>query len=147
MNASTITALAAISGSMVGALGSLAASWVTQRHQDRRDLLTKKIVHREALYSGFISEAARLLVDALEHNFNDPKNLIPSYALLGRIRLGSSPQVSMAAEEVVKLIMDAYTKPNLTAEQVQFAAVGGEDPLRAFSETCRAELESMQGQL
>jgi len=85
MNASTITALAAISGSMVGALGSLAASWITQRHQDRRDLLAKKIVHREALYSGFISEAARLLVDALEHNFNDPKNLIPSYALLGRI--------------------------------------------------------------
>jgi len=147
MNASTITALAAISGSMVGALGSLAASWVTQRHQDRRDLLTKKIVHREALYSGFISEAARLLVDALEHNFNDPKNLIPSYALLGRIRLGSSPQVSMAAEKIVKLIMDAYTKPNLTAEQIQSAAGSGEDPLRDFSETCRAELESMQREL
>jgi len=140
MNASTITALAAISGSMVGALGSLAASWVTQRHQDRRDLLTKKIVHREALYSGFISEAARLLVDALEHNFNDPKNLIPSYALLGRIRLGSSRQVLVAAEEVVKLIMNTYTKPNLTAGQVQSAAVSGEDPLRAFSDTCRAEL-------
>jgi len=46
----------------------------------------------------------------------------------------------MAADEVVKLIMDAYTKPNLTAEQVQSAAVSGEDPLRAFSDTCRAEL-------
>ena len=147
MNSNTVTAIAAISGSIVGALGSLAASWITQRHLDRRDLLAKKIVHREALYSGFINEAARLPVDALEHNFNDPKNLIPSYALLGRIRLGSSRQVSMAADEVVKLIMDAYTKPNLTAEQVQSAAVSGEDPLKAFSDTCRAELESMQRQL
>jgi len=102
MNASTVTAIAAISGSIVGALGSLAASWITQRHHDRRDLLAKKIVHREALYSGFINEASRLLVDALGNNFNDPKNLIPSYALLGRIRLGSSRHISMAAEEVVK---------------------------------------------
>ena len=46
---------------------------MTQKHQDRRDLLAKKIVHREALYSGFINEAARLLVDALEHNFSDPR--------------------------------------------------------------------------
>ena len=81
----------------------------------------------------------------MEHNFNDPKNLIPSYALLGRVRLGSSRQVSMAAEELVKLIVDAYMKPNLTAEQIQSAAVSSEDPLRYFSDICcRAELESMQ---
>jgi len=147
MNPAIVTALAAISGSVVGALGSLVASWITQRHQGRHDLLAKKIVHREALYSGFINEAARLLVDALEHNFNDPKNLVPTYALLGRIRLGSSQQVSMAAERVVKLIMASYTKPNLTAEQIQSAAGSGEDPLRDFSETCRAELESMQREL
>jgi hypothetical protein len=147
MNASTITALAAISGSMVGALSSLAASWVSQRHQGRRDLLTKKIAHREALYSGFISEATRLLVDALEHNFNDPKNLIPSYVQLGRIRLDSSRQISRAAEQVVKLIMDAYTNPNLTAELIQSAAITGDDPLRVFSDIWRAELESMRGEL
>jgi hypothetical protein len=147
MNPAAVTAFAAISGSVVGALGSLAASWITQRHQHRRDLLAKKIVHREALYSGFINEAARLLIDALEHNFNDPKNLIQTYALLGRIRLGSSRQVSMAAEQVVKLIMDAYTEPNLTAQQIQSAAGNGTDPLRHFSDTCRAELESMQRQM
>jgi len=72
---------------------------------------------------------------------------MPTYAPLGRIRLGSPRQVSMAAEQLVKLIMDAYTKPNLTAEQIQSAAVSGEDQLRDFSETCRAELESMQRQL
>ncbi len=132
---------------MVGAMGSLVGSWITQRHQDRRDLLAKNIAHREALYSDFITESARLLVDALEHNFHDPKNLIPSYALVGRIRLGSSRQVLLAAEEVVRLIIDTYTKPNLTAEQIQSAAMSGEDPLRDFSDTCRAELESLQRQL
>ena len=34
------------------------------RHQDLRDLLAKKIVRREVLYSDFITESARLLVDA-----------------------------------------------------------------------------------
>jgi len=36
------------------------------RHRDLRDLLAKKIVRREVLYSDFITERARLLVDALE---------------------------------------------------------------------------------
>jgi hypothetical protein len=69
MNPATVTALAAISGSVVGALGYLAASWITQRHQGRHDLLAKDVVRREALYSGFINEAVCLQVDALEHNF------------------------------------------------------------------------------
>jgi len=63
----TMTALAAIFGSLVGALGSSISTWITQRHQDRRDLLARKIFHREQLYSDFISESARVLVDALEH--------------------------------------------------------------------------------
>ena len=32
-----ITALAAIFGSLVGALGSSTSTWIIQRHQDRRD--------------------------------------------------------------------------------------------------------------
>jgi len=47
------------------------------RHQDLRDLLAKKIGRREVLYSDFITESARLLVDALEHNTSDPQKLIP----------------------------------------------------------------------
>jgi hypothetical protein len=58
MNSGTLTVLAAIAGSMVGALGSLLGSWITQKHQDRLDLLEKQIIHRETLYSHFISESA-----------------------------------------------------------------------------------------
>jgi hypothetical protein len=147
MNSGMIAGLAAVSGSIVGALGSVVGTWITTRHQDLRDLLAKKIVRREALYADFITESARLLVDALEHNASDPQKLIPAYALLSRIRLSSSSSVLAKAEEVIKTIMTTYPQPNLTAEQIQFRAVNGEDPLRQFSNTCRGELESMQKQL
>ena len=147
MDSGIVTALAAIFGSAVGGLGSLLGAWITQKHQDRRDLLAKLMFHRETLYSDFISESARLLVDALQHNFTEPKNLIPVYALLSRIRLGSSPQVLTAAEVVVRDIIETYNKPNLNVEQIEAAAVSGEDPLKDFSDTCRTELESMKRQL
>src|SRR5258706_315475 len=94
-----------------------------------------------------ITESARLLVDALEHNTSDLQKLIPAYALLSRIRLSSSSSVLAKAEEVIKTIMTTYPQPNLTAEQIQFRAVNGEDPLRQFGNACRTELESMQKQL
>jgi hypothetical protein len=147
MSSGTITALAAIFGSLVGALGSSVSTWITQRHQDRRDLLAKKVFHREELYSDFITESARLLVDALENNFNDATKLVPAYALVSRIRLSSSPDVLATAEEVIRDIIATYTKPNLAPEQIQSRAVNGEDPLRNFSDICRAELESLQGQI
>ncbi len=147
MSQATITALAAIFGSLVGALGSSLSTWIIQKHQDRRDLLGRKIFHREQLYSDFITESARSLLDALGHNLGDPKNLIPAYALLSRIRLSSSREVLASAEEVVREIIGTYGKPNLTPEQIQSTATNGEDPLRDFSDVCRAELDSMQRQI
>src|SRR6266436_9325467 len=138
MNSGMITALAAITGSLVGALGSAVATWITQRHQDRRDLLGKQIVRREALYSDFIAESARLLVDAMEHNDHDLQKMIPAYALLSRIRLSSSELVLQAAEQIIKAIVNTYSQPNLTPEQIQSRAVNGQDPLREFSRSCRA---------
>ncbi len=142
-----LTALAAVAGSLVGAFGSFASTWIAQRHQGQSDLLAKKIVYRETLYSDFITESARLLVDAYEHNASDPKNLIPAYALLSRIRLVSSAPVVKAADEIIKLIVDTYPRPNLTFEQIQSVALSDEDPLRPFSEICRAEIESFQRQI
>jgi len=147
MNSGFIAGLAAVSGSIVGAMGSVVGTWITTRHQDLRDMLAKTIVRREALYSDFITESARLLVDAMENNTSDPQKLIPAYALLSRIRLSSSSSVLTQAEEVIKIILNTYPQPNLTAEQIELRAANGEDPLRQFSNTCRTELESMQKQL
>jgi hypothetical protein len=136
--------MAALFGSLVGALGSSASTWITQRHADRRDLLARKIFYRVQLYSEFITESTRVLVDALENNFKDPEKLIPAYALLSRIRLTSSKEVLASAEELVRDIVKDYSEPNLTPEQIRSRALNGNDPLKRFSETCRAELDSMR---
>ena len=139
--------MAALCGSLVGALGSSVSTWITQRYADRRDLLARRVFYRVQLYSEFITESTRVLVDALENNFKDPEKLVPAYALLSRIRLTSSEEVFASAEELVRQIVKNYSEPNLTPEQIRSRALEGNDPLMRFSETCRAELDSMQGHL
>lgn len=147
MDSGVITAVAAISGSVVGSFGSVVGTWISQRHQDLRDRRARKMAAREALYSDFIVESARLLVDALEHNVGDPQKLIPFYSLLSRIRLSSTARVLETAEELMKNILATYSEPNITAEEIQTRAGKGEDPLRTFSDTCRIELESLERKL
>ena len=147
MNSGMIAASAAIFGSLVGALGSVVGTWITQRHQDIRDLLAKTIVRRESLYSDFIAESARLLVDAMVQSNSDPQKLIPLYAFLSRVRLSSSETVLETAEAVIRIIVSTYPKPNLTPEQIESRAVSCDDPLRQLSDACRMELDSMQRQL
>jgi hypothetical protein len=139
----SISALAALGGSIVGALGSSVSAWIAQRHQDRRDLLARKVFHREQLYSDFISETADAFVDAVQHAFHDPSRLIPSYALLSRMRLSSSMNVVKSAERVIETILDTYSKPNLTPEEIHAWAGERNDPLREFSNVCRHDLESL----
>jgi hypothetical protein len=138
---------AAIFGSLVGALGSAVGTWITQRYQGRRDLLAKHIVRRETLYSDFIAESARMMVDAMEHNDLDLQKMIPLYALLRRIRLSSSGPVLQAAEKIIKVIVNTYPQPNLTPEQIESRTIDGQDPLREFSNSCRTELDWMQRQV
>jgi hypothetical protein len=142
-NPATISALAAILGSLTGALASSVSTWITQRHQDQRDLLARRIFHREQLYSDFISESARALADALAHNFQDLNKLIPTYAVLSRIRVSSSSDVLASAERVVEYIITTYSAPNLSPQEIQSRAAKREDPLRDFSNICRRELESL----
>lgn len=142
-NPALISAMAAIFGSLVGAMGSSLSSWITQRQAGRRDLVAKKIFHREQLYADFIRESAKLLVDAAQNKFEDPKSVIPMYALASRIRLSSSASVIESTERVIKSVLHAYSEPNLTAEEIHSLVDQGEDPLRDFSKICRYELESL----
>jgi hypothetical protein len=146
-NPASISALAAIFGSLTGALASSVSTWITQRRQDRRDLLAKRIFHREQLYSDFISESARAMADAIQHSFQDPSMLLPAYALLSRMRLSSPPDVLASAELIIQHIISTYSEPNLTPEEIRSSAGKSQDPLREFSNICRAELEAMQDEL
>jgi hypothetical protein len=67
-NPATIPTLSAIGGSIIGALSSTVSAWIAQRHRERRELVAKTLAQREQLYSEFINESARLLVDAVQHS-------------------------------------------------------------------------------
>jgi hypothetical protein len=146
-NPASLSVLAAAGGSLVGVLGSSVGTWIAQRNQSRGDLLAKKIFHREQLYSDFISETASAMAHAMQNTFQDPSQLISSYALLSRIRLSSPMHVIESAERVINTIMNTYAQPNLTPEEFQAWAAERNDPLREFGEICRRELESLANDL
>src|SRR4030095_5564857 len=100
MDAAIITALAAVSGSIVGGLASFATTYFTQHNQAHRDFLSRDVAHREELYSQFIKEAANLYADSLDKTLENPTTLIGMYSLIGRIRLIGSDEVLASAEKV-----------------------------------------------
>ena len=146
-NLAALPALSAIAGSLVGALGSTVSVWLAQRHQDRRALVAQQSAQREQLYSDFIQESARLLVDAMQHSFEDPTKLIPVYAVLTRIRLNSSAAVVESAEGIIDIILKTYLEANLSAKEIQVRANAHKDYLRDFSIICRGELDALWARL
>jgi hypothetical protein len=139
----TIPTLSAIGGSMIGALSSLLSTWIVQRHRERRELVTQKTAHLEQLYSDFINESARLVIDALQHSLEEPRTLVPIYALISRIRLRSSVEVIESGERLIATILKAYFEPKLAPEDIQATANRHTDHLQDFSNACRRELESL----
>jgi hypothetical protein len=142
-NSATIPTLSAIGGSVIGALSSTVGAWLAQRHRERREVVAKKLDQLEQLYSDFINESARLLVDAVQHSLEDPSTLVPVYALLSRIRLRSSTEVIESGERLIATILEVYTEPNLTPDEIQSVAGKHNDHLQEFSNMCRRELESL----
>jgi hypothetical protein len=143
----SITALAAIMGSVVGGLASFATTFFTQRNQAHRDLLSRDVAHREELYSQFIKEAANLYADSLDKTLENPASLIGMYSLIGRMRLNAGDGVLAAAEKVADSIVDSYSRPPIKFEDVYKSAreshVDPFDPLKEFTEACRKELKIM----
>jgi hypothetical protein len=138
-----IPALSAIGGSLIGALSSVMSTWMVQRHRERREIVAQKTAHLEQLYSDFINESARLLIDAAQHSLEEPGTLVPIYALISRIRLRSSTDVIASGERLIATILKVYFEPNLTPGDIQSAANTHTDHLQEFSTVCRRELELM----
>ncbi|HEY2187908.1 MAG TPA: hypothetical protein VGH48_05035 [Caldimonas sp.] len=137
-----------ISSLVIGGTATVAATWVTQRTLNRRELIRVEVGKREALYGDFIAECGRLLVDALTHMLEKPETLVAGYALLNRIRLCASPAVLEQAERLLRRITDQYFCKNLSLENVhEILRSDDPDPLHAFGEACRAELRAMRARL
>jgi reverse gyrase len=103
---------------------------------------------RQTLYGEFLAECARLLMDAFQHSLEKPDTFVPVYTLVNRIRLCASPAVLREAEQLVRRITEQYFASNLSVEELrQLARTAEADALRAFGETCRGELNSIQARL
>jgi hypothetical protein len=147
MNSSIVSALGALAGAITGGLTSVLASWLTQHAQARAQWRMQDKLHRQELYREFIERASRCYIDALQHDKTDMPALVELYVRVGRIRILSSPRTIESAERVARTIIDTYLEPNKTfLELREMANRGSIDLLRDFSETCRAELESIPDQ-
>jgi hypothetical protein len=146
VNPAYLPALAALAGSAIGGLTSFASAWLTQHHQDRANHLLRDKARRRKVYKQFIDEASKLYADALVHDL-ELAALVSVYALVSRMRVLSSPTVIIKAEAVVRMIVETYLAPNRTNHEVhKLLSSHAIDPLRAFREECRAELQALQDQ-
>jgi len=143
-----ITATAALLGSLAGASASIVTNWMTERSQFAREHAIEELRRRRLLYEEFIKDASNSVIDSLSNSLDQPEKFVELYSNLSRIRLLSSPPVLAAAEECCRQIVELYSKPNMTVEEIRTSfEVNNFDPLRAFSAACRAELHQYAPQL
>jgi hypothetical protein len=136
-----LSAFAALAGSAIGGLTSLAASWLTQHVQFSAQLRAGNLNKREELYKDFIDEASKWYADAYEHDRAEVSNLVNLYALVSRMHVLSSPRVLENADRVVRVIIETYLAPNKTFRDVtELLDNEAMNPLRDFSNACREEL-------
>jgi hypothetical protein len=145
MDTASISAIAALTGTTIGGLTSLAASWLGQRVQFKAAQLAQDVARRRDLYKDFIDEAARLYVDAYEHDKAEIANLVRVYALINRMRILSSPRIVESADTVVRVIIQTYLAPKRAFRDVlEILDHEAMNPLREFSNACREELQDYE---
>jgi hypothetical protein len=141
MDASALSAMSALFGSVVGASASLATTWIGQKYSSRQERAREQAHQRELLYAEFISEASRLQIDSFGHQLDSAQAAVKIVAVVNRIRLVATDGVIAAAEQCVDEIIESYFSPNLTlAELHERQPWRKRDPLRDFSEACRLEM-------
>jgi hypothetical protein len=84
MNASVVTALAALAGAAIGGLTSVFASWLAQHAQARAQWVAQDKLRRQELYKEFIEAASKCYVDALQHDEADIPALVELYCQGGQ---------------------------------------------------------------
>jgi hypothetical protein len=142
-SAAYLSAFAALVGTFVGGITSIATSWLGQQRQTKEQRRARQKVELQALYRQFIQDASKLYLDALEHNTTEITKLVDIYATPNRIRVLSSPRVIAEADKALRTIIDTYARENTTFSGIRHSlAQGFLDPLRAFSQACHEELET-----
>ena len=148
MDASVVTALAALAGTAVGGLTSVAANLLSHRIQIKAQWLQHEKNRRQMLYRDFIEQASKCYIDALQHGQADISSLVGLYAKLSRMRVLSSGPVLSSAEHITRRILDTYLEPDKSFVELRdMAKSGAIDLLRHFTEACRSEFAALGGPL
>jgi len=145
MDPAILSAVSALTGSLIGGVSMLAASWLSQREQFRAQALVHEAVKRESLYAEFIIEASKRFADAWIHQAESPEIVAGLYSAVERMRLTSSPEVIRVAENVVLKVIEDYADTNKTFDEGLQRLRRGDlgNPLRDFAEACRTELQAL----
>jgi hypothetical protein len=137
-----LSAVAALVGTFVGGITSIATSWLGQQRQTKEQRIARKKDELQDLYRQFILDASKLYIDALEHNTTKLPKLVDIYATINRMRVLSPPKVVAEADKALRMIIDTYAQENKTFSGIrQSISQGFPDPLRAFSQACHDELK------
>ena len=100
MDASVLTALAALMGAAVGGFTSFVASWFTQRAQVKAQRLAQNQLRRQDIYKELITDASKLYIHALQSDDADVFALMGLYAEVSRMRTLSSASVVDSADHL-----------------------------------------------
>lgn len=141
MNSTYLSVFAALSGSLIGALGGIVTTWITLNGQERARRFAETMSRKQNLYGEYIDEASKLLGDGLTHKLGpeDLPKLVRLYALTSKLRLFAPADVTSMADDVMQRIIETYQNQ---VEDVQTLAREPRDLdiLRQFSEACRRDL-------
>jgi hypothetical protein len=75
-------------------------------------------------------------IDALTHEFDNPRKFVGLYALVGKLRLFAAANVVSRVEEVMRRIAETYNLPNRDFRNPEGRQEHDVDVLRALSEAC-----------
>ena len=105
MDSATISALAALSGAVIGGVTSFGTSWLSQQTQAKVQARTHKLSQREELYKHFIEIASKVYADSLARqaaNLGEITQLVDLYALVSMMRVISSTPIVESANHQEK---------------------------------------------
>jgi hypothetical protein len=135
-------------GALIGGGASLAVAVYNQRSEERLQRAANEITKRETVYTDFLENASKLLLNAYTHDEIvlgiDEQHLL---ALINRMRLFAPPDVVAGAEAVLKAIVEISLKPSIELRQLAKEALSKSpdpDPFLAFSLICRTDLDNVR---
>jgi hypothetical protein len=145
VSSSVEPALAALAGTTIGGLTTLAVAWMVQRTQLRASVAAGDRTIRQMLYKQFIEEASKLYGGAIVSNTLEVPMLVGAYALISKMRVISSVETVQKAEMVLRRIVKLYSLPNKTVAELREDIDSDKlDLLRDFSVAAREELLRLQ---